>query len=59
LASTYGKFPFVICIDDYGAKGSVKWRKSSEVLKKESNMYTVYNTPTGLIIGYFKWCGKI
>lgn len=54
LASVYGKRPFIICIGDYGSEGSVKWKKSSEFLKKESDKYTIYNTFTRLIVGYFK-----
>lgn len=45
--------PYVICIDDYGANGSVKWRKSSEELMKEAKNYSIVKTGTGLIVGYF------
>lgn len=45
--------PGVICIDDYGSNGSVKWRLSSEKLKLDSNVYRCYDTPTGLIVGFF------
>lgn len=45
--------PSVVCIDDYGSSGSVKWRKSSEKLKLDSFNHKVYTTPTGLIVGFF------
>lgn len=46
--------PYVICIDDYGAEGSVKWRKNSEMLKQDATYYKIYDTATGLIVGFFK-----
>lgn len=45
---------FVICIDDYGCDNSVKWKLSSDRLKKESSYYQEYNTATGLIVGYYE-----
>ena len=54
LALSLAKRPFVICIDDYNANGSVKWRASAEELKKDSSYWEEKFTATGLIVGYFK-----
>lgn len=45
--------PGVICIDDYGSTGSIKWKLSSKNLKLDSSFNKVYSTPTGLIVGFF------
>ncbi len=47
------KKPGVLCIDDYNSSGSVKWRKSSKLLKKDADYFKEYNTKTGLIVGFF------
>ena len=54
LAKQLANDKFVICIDDYNSNGSVKWKKSSELIKQKAKFYKIYNTPTGLIVGFFE-----
>jgi len=44
----------IICVDDYGCENSVKWQGVSDIITKTFDIYSVYNTPTGLIVGYNK-----
>lgn len=54
LARKLSRGKHVVCIDDYGCENSVKWKASSEKLKQEATFYKVYDTATGLIVGYFE-----
>lgn len=54
LAKLLLKRPGAIAIDDYNCPNSVKWQRSSGLLKQESSFFKEYKTPTGLIIGYYE-----
>ena len=43
---------YILCVDDYGSPNSVKWQDAGAYISENLKECKVYDTPTGLIVGY-------